>query len=83
MKQSAGFAPLPPPPNRGRLWYDFEIPDQFFGGLPGIGRKVRWVRDHLPRAKRLKIGQASAWYETDIVAWLEARREENRVRTAV
>jgi hypothetical protein len=83
MKRSVGFAPPQSPPNRGRLWYDFEIPDRFFEGLPGIGCKVRWVRDHLPRATRLKIGKASAWYETDIVAWLESQREANRVRAAV
>ena len=62
------------PPNRGRLRYDFEIPDAFFRGLPGIEQKVRWAREHLPREHRIKIGQKSAWYEADIRAFLESRR---------
>ena len=63
-----------PPPDRGRLWYDFEIPDEFFRGLPGIEQKVRWVREHLPKETRIRIGQKSAWYEADIRAFLESRR---------
>ena len=63
-----------PPPDRGRLWYDFEIPDEFFRGLPGIEQKVRWVREHLPKDTRIRIGQKSAWYESDIRAFLESRR---------
>lgn len=54
------------PTERGRLWYDFEIPDRFLAGLPRITDKVRWVRAHFPRAKRVKIGRDSAWYEADI-----------------
>jgi hypothetical protein len=72
---------LAPPPSRGRLWYDHEIPDQFFNGLPGIGSKLRWVREHLPRATRIKIGRMSAWYEADIVAYLE--QERGRTQQAV
>jgi hypothetical protein len=41
------------PPDRGRLWYDDEIPDQFFRGRVS----VRWVRTHLPRGKGIKIGR--------------------------
>lgn len=63
-----------PPPDRGRLWYDFEIPDAFLAGLPGIEQKVRWIREHLPRESRIRIGQKSAWYEADIRAFLESRR---------
>ena len=65
---------MAPPPDRGRLWYDFEIPDEFFRGLPGIEQKVRWVREHLPKETRIRIGQKSAWYEADIRAFLESRR---------
>lgn len=68
------------PQNRGRMWYDFEIPTEFYKGLPGIKNKVRWVREHLPRAKRIKIGQRSAWYERDILEHIESEREENRAR---
>jgi hypothetical protein len=63
-----------PAPDRGRLWYDFEIPDAFLAGLPGIEQKVRWIREHLPRESRIRIGQKSAWYEADIRAFLENRR---------
>lgn len=66
-------APLPPP-DRGRLWYDFEIPREFFQGLPGIERKIRWIREHLPKETRIKIGQKSAWYDSDIRAFLEHQR---------
>jgi len=66
--------PIVAPPRRGRLWYDFQIVDEFLGGLPTIKAKVRWVREHLPRDQRIKIGGASAWYDADIVAWLDARR---------
>jgi hypothetical protein len=66
--------PLVAPPDRGVLWYDFQIPDRFFAGLPSIGQKVRWVRTHLPRASRIKIGQMSAWYELDIMEYLESER---------
>ena len=65
---------IAPPTDRGRLWYDFEIPEEFFRGLPGIQKKVRWVREHLPRHSRIRIGQKSAWYESDIRAFLESRR---------
>lgn len=68
------------PQDRGRMWYDFEIPTEFYKGLPGIKNKVRWVREHLPRAKRIKIGQRSAWYERDILEHIESEREENRAR---
>lgn len=72
--------PLEAPPSRGRLWYDFQIPNEFFGGLPGIEQKVRWVREHLPREKRVKIGRYSCWYETDISAYIESQREPERVK---
>lgn len=58
------------PVEQGRLWYDHQIADQFFGGLPRIGNKVRWIREHLPRATRIQIGRDSAWYERDILAYI-------------
>lgn len=67
-----GMAPIAPP-SRGRLFYDHEIADAFLGGLPRVRDKVRWVRTHLPRETRMKIGRDSAWYELDVVAWLESR----------
>jgi hypothetical protein len=72
----------PPPAGRGRLWYDFQIPEEFFAGLPGIGDKIGWVRRHLPRAKRMKIGGKSAWYERDILDFIESQRESERVKDA-
>jgi hypothetical protein len=69
-------SPMSPDPlNRGRLYYDYQIPDAFFGGLPRIGSKVRWVREHLPRETRVKIGRDSAWYEADILIFLERQRK--------
>lgn len=70
----AESAEPPVPHDRGRLWYDFEIPERFFNGLPKIANKVRWVREHLPREKRVKIGRDSAWYEADIVAFIDSRK---------
>jgi hypothetical protein len=73
-------APIAPPPRgRGRLYYDFQIPDEFFSGMPGVKNKVRWVREHLPRAKRIKVGGASAWYESDIQDFIESQREQQRL----
>ena len=68
----------PPPPDRGRLIYDFEIPDLYYRGLPGITKKLRWVREHFPRGKRVKIGGSSAWYEKDILEHLERERGATR-----
>lgn len=66
-------SPIPaPPPDRGQLFYDNEIADAFFKGLPGIKDKTGWVRRHLPRSKRLKIGASSAWYEREINEWIES-----------
>ena len=64
-------APVPtPPPDRGQLFYDDEIPDAFFKGLPGIKEKTRWVRSHLPRSKALRIGAKSAWWQRDVEQWI-------------
>lgn len=68
----AAPAPAVPIPSRGRLYYDYEIADAFFNGLPKITEKVRWIRSHLPRSKRVKIGRDSAWYEADILAYRES-----------
>lgn len=61
---------LTAPTSLGRLWYDDEICDQFFGSRV----TVRWVREHLPRNKGLKIGRGWAWYEDDILEWINSRR---------
>ncbi len=72
------LASIPPaPPDRGRLWYDFEIPKQFLNDLPGIGNKAGWVRRNFPADTRIKIGKASAWYESDVVAAIAGRRGKN------
>lgn len=65
---------LTPPADLGRLWYDDEIPEQFFHGRV----TVRWVRAHLPRPKGLKIGRGWAWYEADIAEWIASRRGGRR-----
>lgn len=73
-----GDAPSPrapqPPANRGRLWYDHQIADEFLGGLPKIKDKVRWVREHFPKETRIQIGRDSAWYADDIMAFLSMQR---------
>jgi hypothetical protein len=66
--------PITSPADLGRLWYDDEIPAQFFAGRVS----VRWVREHLPRAKGLKIGRGWAWYEADIAEWIASRRGVTR-----
>lgn len=68
----ADAAPAAPvtPPAKGRLFYDFQIPDAFFGGLPQSTAKVRWIREHLPHETRILIGRHSAWYEADILAYI-------------
>lgn len=74
-------APIAPPPSgRGQLWYDYQIPAEFFADLPRIGDKVGWVRRHLPRGKRIKIGGSSAWYERDILDYIDSMREAERLR---
>ena len=66
--------PTPLPPKRGRLWYDDEISMPFFHGRVS----VRWVREHLPRSRGLKIGRQWAWYEADILEWIESQRGARR-----
>jgi hypothetical protein len=63
------------PTSLGRLWYDDEICAQFFGSRV----TVRWVREHLPRDKGLKIGRGWAWYESDILEWIDSRRGSVKV----
>ena len=64
-----------PSRDRGRLYYDFEIANEFFGGLPKITDKVRWVRSHLPRQSRVKIGHNSAWYRADIEEYVASLQQ--------
>lgn len=72
----------PPAAGRGRMWYDFEIAEEFFAGLKGIKNPLRWVREHLPRGKRIKIGGSSCWFERDILDFIESQREAERVKDA-
>ena len=71
----AGTEPVQPP-DKGRLYYDFEIPDAFLNGLPNVQDKLRWVRANLPRETRIRIGRQSAWWEADVRAYLESLRNE-------
>lgn len=64
----------PAPADRGRLWYDFQIPDRFLEGLPKIKNKVAYVRKHFPRATRIRIGKDSAWREQDIIEHIDKSR---------
>jgi hypothetical protein len=62
------------PSKRGRLWYDDEISMPFFHARVS----VRWVREHLPRSRGLKIGRQWARYEADILEWIESQRGARR-----
>lgn len=73
--------PLIAPPRRDELVYDHQIADRYFGGLPRIRNKLRWVREHLPRDKRIKIGGASAWYARDVLAYIASLRGRSSGRT--
>jgi hypothetical protein len=70
----------PAPPDRGPLIYDKHIVDRYFLGLPNVKNKVRWVREHLPPSTRVTIGRYSAWYERDILAYIESLRGAKHTR---
>ena len=73
-RRTTAIALITPPTDLGRLWYDDEISDRFFAGRV----TVRWVREHLPRQKGLKIGRGWAWYDADILEWIAGRRAGGR-----
>jgi len=54
---------LTPPPNRGGVWYDGEIPEQFFRGRVS----VRTPAAHQRHQDRSRL----AWSESDSLAWFE------------
>lgn len=62
------------PPDRGPLVYDKDIAARYFDGLPGVKNKVRWIRQNLPAASKVTIGRQSAWYERDILMYLDSLR---------
>ena len=74
-------SPVPPaPPDRGQLYYDDEIAAAFFKDLPGIDDKTGWVRRHLPKSNRIRIGKKSAWWQRDIEQWIaDGMKKEAKV----
>jgi predicted DNA-binding transcriptional regulator AlpA len=61
-------APLGPPPNRGRLLTPAQVAE-LIGGL-----SPAWVRRNVPY--KVCLGHSTVrWYENDVRAWLESRRE--------
>ena len=60
------------PPARGRIWFDTQIADEFFNGLPHVEprHRARWARRNIPRG--FKIGRRTAWYEADVMDYIES-----------
>lgn len=67
---SRASAGMPAPPTRGPLLSAEGVVARI--GLPGID--ARFVRQHIRPRVQLSPRRA-AWYEADVDAWLEARRE--------
>ena len=60
--------PTAPPPDRGRLLSPADVV-QLIGGV-----STAWVRRHVPH--KLALGHSTVrWYERDVRAWLEERRQ--------
>jgi len=61
--------PLETPPDRGRLLTAAQVAADLLGGTVSPA----WVRRHVPA--KLVLGHSTVrWFETDVRAWLEARR---------
>jgi predicted DNA-binding transcriptional regulator AlpA len=61
--------PVEPPTNRGRLLNAAQVAAELLGGTVSPA----WVRRHVPA--KLVLGHSTVrWFETDVQAWLEARR---------
>lgn len=63
------FVPPSPPPARGRLLTAQQVADELLGG----NVTAIWVRRHVPG--KIRLGHSTvAWYELDVLAWVESRR---------
>jgi hypothetical protein len=62
-------AQIGPPVDRGRLLSAEQVATELLHG--GLG--PAWVRRNLPH--RIELGHSTVrWFETDVMAWIEARR---------
>jgi len=60
---------LQPPPDRGPLLTPEQVAAQ-------VGRSPAWVRRHV--TPKITIGHSTVrYYETDVRAWIEARRKDD------
>ena len=58
-----------PPPDRGRLLTPKEVAE-----LVGGSCSEAWVRRNVPH--KITLGHSTVrWYESDVLSWLEERRE--------
>lgn len=61
-------APAAPPPNRGRLLAAAQVAELIGGVSPA------WVRRTVPA--KVCMGHSTVrWFESDVLAWLEGRRQ--------
>ena len=69
--------PVETPTNRGRLLNAAQVATELLGGTVSSA----WVRRHVPA--KLVLGHSTVrWFETDVRAWLEARRTSASVRAS-
>jgi len=63
--------PAGPPPNRGRLLDAGQVAELIGGSKPV---SEAWVKRTVPA--KVRLGHSTVrWYELDVLAWLEERRE--------
>ena len=69
LEQPGSPTPVGPPVPRGRLLSAEQVASELLqGSVSGA-----WVRRHLPH--RIELGHSTVrWFETDVLAWLDARR---------
>jgi hypothetical protein len=62
-------SPVAPPRPRGRLLFTDDVRREFFHDR----KSAWWIRRTVAPNKKIRLGHSTvAWYEDDIVAWLDA-----------
>jgi len=71
-------APKAPRPlvERGRIMYAEDV-QELLGRMPSgkPRRSRRWIVDHVAPLARHKDGKSIFWWESDVLAWMDAQRE--------
>jgi hypothetical protein len=63
--------PPAPPPDRGRLLF----PDQVAAELFGNRVNGRWCRRHVAPGDKIRLSKTRvAWWEADVLRWLESQK---------